>query len=260
MGLAGAEQSRSRAGARKQPGPGAVRPATQAQAQAPARHGLHPTVGRARGSVPSSKDHLISTSPAVPNAGLCGALALALTSGLPMIRQGNRVLVPAGRPNARLARDAARAAAVAQQQTRSHHPDFTQTRGWKAVQAEKLLPKDGLNAEIARGLELGLPGASSVEDRTIPTFSRGELPHFAGINTFMVSARAPPQQSACHTPLPPAPTRAGHELAYAWAAFAAGRGLSPLPMCRCVARAESALPRGLAAGWQLRRHSPWRAV
>ena len=67
-----------------------------------------------------------------------------------MIRQGNRVLVPAGRPNAKLARDAAfdaaRRSIVAQQQTRSHHPDFTQTRGWKAVQAEKLLPKDGLNA------------------------------------------------------------------------------------------------------------------
>src|SRR6201998_678874 len=39
--------------------------------------------------------------------------------------------------------------------------------------------------EIARGLELGLPGADSIVDRTIPTFSRGELPHFAGINTFL---------------------------------------------------------------------------
>jgi len=35
------------------------------------------------------------------------------------------------------------------------------------------------------GLELGLPGASSIDDKTIPTFSRGELPHFAGINTFL---------------------------------------------------------------------------
>ena len=34
-------------------------------------------------------------------------------------------------------------------------------------------------------MEIGLPGASSIEDKTIPTFSRGELPHFAGINTFM---------------------------------------------------------------------------
>jgi agmatinase len=32
---------------------------------------------------------------------------------------------------------------------------------------------------------LGLPGASSIVDKTIPTFSRGELPHFAGINTFL---------------------------------------------------------------------------
>jgi len=58
------------------------------------------------------------------------------------------------------------------------------------VQAEKLLGKEGWEREVARGLELGLEGASSIEDRTIPTFSRGELPHFAGINTFMV--RRPP--------------------------------------------------------------------
>ena len=32
---------------------------------------------------------------------------------------------------------------------------------------------------------LGLQGADSIVDRTIPTFSRGELPHFAGINTFL---------------------------------------------------------------------------
>jgi len=32
---------------------------------------------------------------------------------------------------------------------------------------------------------MGLPGAECLTDRTIPTFARGELPHFAGINTFM---------------------------------------------------------------------------
>jgi agmatinase len=32
---------------------------------------------------------------------------------------------------------------------------------------------------------MGLPGAESLTDRTIPTFARGELPHFAGINTFL---------------------------------------------------------------------------
>jgi agmatinase len=39
--------------------------------------------------------------------------------------------------------------------------------------------------ELKEGIRLGLPGASSIEDRTITTFSRGELPHFAGINTFL---------------------------------------------------------------------------
>jgi hypothetical protein len=42
-----------------------------------------------------------------------------------------------------------------------------------------------MNQEIAHNLKMGLPGASSIEDKTIPTFSRGELPHFAGINTFL---------------------------------------------------------------------------
>ena len=152
-----------------------------------------------------------------------------------MIRQGNRVLIPAGRPDARLARDAARAA-VAQQQTRAHHPDFTQTRGWKAVQAEKLLPKDGLNAEIARGLELGLPGASSVEDRTIPTFSRGELPHFAGINTFMVSCCSPRIFGRPATQRNPP---ASNTLDNCYACVASLMG------------AESSLPRRLEAGRQL---------
>ena len=50
---------------------------------------------------------------------------------------------------------------------------------------EKLIPLDRWHAEQARGLKLGLPGADSLDDKTIPTFSRGELPHFAGINTFM---------------------------------------------------------------------------
>ena len=56
-----------------------------------------------------------------------------------------------------------------------------------AVEAEALLPTTKHEEEIARGLELGLPGADSIKDRRIPTFSRGELPHFAGINTFLKS-------------------------------------------------------------------------
>src|SRR6187397_1952640 len=54
-----------------------------------------------------------------------------------------------------------------------------------AVEAEALLPTTKWEEEVARGLELGLQGADSIVDRRIPTFSRGELPHFAGINTFL---------------------------------------------------------------------------
>ena len=54
-----------------------------------------------------------------------------------------------------------------------------------AVEAEALMPTTKWDEEVARGLELGLPGADSIVDRRIPTFSRGELPHFAGINTFL---------------------------------------------------------------------------
>jgi agmatinase len=50
---------------------------------------------------------------------------------------------------------------------------------------EASIPTTRHDEEVKRGLEIGLPGASSIEDKTIPTFSRGELPHFAGINTFM---------------------------------------------------------------------------
>ena len=70
---------------------------------------------------------------------------------------------------------------------RHHHPDFNrlQARGWKAALAEGELPRARWDADVAAGLENGLPGADSVEDPAIPTFARGELPHFAGINTFM---------------------------------------------------------------------------
>lgn len=54
-----------------------------------------------------------------------------------------------------------------------------------AVESEARLPMTKYEQEIAWGLEVGLPAADSVVDRSIPTFSRGELPHFAGINTFL---------------------------------------------------------------------------
>jgi agmatinase len=68
-----------------------------------------------------------------------------------------------------------------------HHPSFdkTQLQGWKMAHKEAELPHSGWDAEEQRCLDLGLPGADSLEDKSIPTFARGELPHFAGINTFM---------------------------------------------------------------------------
>ncbi len=70
---------------------------------------------------------------------------------------------------------------------RFHHPDFDkmQARGWKAAEAEAGIGDTRWRAELERGLKNGLPGAASIGDRTIPTFARGELPHFAGINTFL---------------------------------------------------------------------------
>ena len=76
-----------------------------------------------------------------------------------------------------------------QQHVRWHHPDPRDlkhaTKGWKAALAEKAIPESAHAASIERELKLGLRGSSSINDKTIPTFSRGELPHFAGINTFM---------------------------------------------------------------------------
>jgi agmatinase len=54
-----------------------------------------------------------------------------------------------------------------------------------ALEVEATIPTSRWDEEVARGLEFGLPGADSIVDRRIPTFSRGELPHYAGINTFM---------------------------------------------------------------------------
>ncbi len=70
---------------------------------------------------------------------------------------------------------------------RFHHPDFDkmQARGWKAAMAEADIPEDAWKAERKWALDNGLQGAGSIEDKTIPTFARGELPHFAGINTFL---------------------------------------------------------------------------
>ena len=61
-----------------------------------------------------------------------------------------------------------------------------QTHGWKAVEAEGTPPGGRLAAsEQQWALDMGLPGSEASPTRSIPTFARGELPHFAGINTFL---------------------------------------------------------------------------
>ena len=55
-----------------------------------------------------------------------------------------------------------------------------------AQQAEARLPERRYREEIERGLSHGLEAADSITDRTLPTFARGEIPHFAGERgTFM---------------------------------------------------------------------------
>ena len=55
----------------------------------------------------------------------------------------------------------------------------------RALEKEAQLPLTGWQQEVQKGLEFGLEAAESIRDRSIPTFSRGELPHYAGINTFL---------------------------------------------------------------------------
>ena len=57
--------------------------------------------------------------------------------------------------------------------------------GARALEKEASLPLTGWQQEVDQGLRYGLEAASSIVDRRISTFSRGELPHYAGINTFM---------------------------------------------------------------------------
>ena len=55
----------------------------------------------------------------------------------------------------------------------------------QALEKERKLPLTGWQQEVDQAKRFGLEAAASIVDRNISTFSRGELPHFAGINTFM---------------------------------------------------------------------------
>ncbi|MEL6775509.1 MAG: agmatinase family protein, partial [Pseudomonadota bacterium] len=81
---------------------------------------------------------------------------------------------------------------------RHHHPDLTKLQGWKAARAEAEIPGDRWEEERAWALKMGLTGADSLEDRNIPTFARGELPHYAGINTFLKAPYAEDVAEVAH--------------------------------------------------------------
>jgi agmatinase len=57
--------------------------------------------------------------------------------------------------------------------------------GMRALEKERALPLTGWQQEVDQAQRYGLEAAESIVDRRISTFSRGELPHYAGINTFM---------------------------------------------------------------------------
>ena len=59
------------------------------------------------------------------------------------------------------------------------------SEGMRALEKESRLPLTGWQMEVDQAKRFGLEAAESIVDRNISTFSRGELPHFAGINTFM---------------------------------------------------------------------------
>lgn len=59
------------------------------------------------------------------------------------------------------------------------------TEGLRALEKERALPLTGWQQEVDQAHRYGLEAAESIVDRRISTFSRGELPHYAGINTFM---------------------------------------------------------------------------
>ena len=66
--------------------------------------------------------------------------------------------------------------------TDSHSTDAeaVDREGRCAQQAEAHLSSRRHQEEIDRGLAFGLEAADSITDRALPTFARGEIPHFAG--------------------------------------------------------------------------------
>jgi agmatinase len=62
--------------------------------------------------------------------------------------------------------------------------DRMKLQGMRNIRKLADIPQKKQREAVERALELGLEAAPSVQDRTISTFSRGQQPVFAGINTF----------------------------------------------------------------------------
>ncbi|MEM9253285.1 MAG: agmatinase family protein [Planctomycetota bacterium] len=60
-----------------------------------------------------------------------------------------------------------------------------QMKGYLAALKEETIGTAQLDKDLADLQKLGLPAADSIGDRSITTFARGELPHYAGINTVL---------------------------------------------------------------------------
>ena len=52
-------------------------------------------------------------------------------------------------------------------------PDLSKLGGWLAQDAEEKIPETQWRREVERGVELGLPGADSIDDPDISCFQRG---------------------------------------------------------------------------------------
>ena len=63
--------------------------------------------------------------------------------------------------------------------------DRESLRGMQALKRLADIKDRREREQLERGIDLGLEAAASVNDRTISTFSRGQQPAFAGINTFL---------------------------------------------------------------------------
>jgi hypothetical protein len=95
------------------------------------------------------------------------------------------------------------------------------------MKAEADIPEGRWDEERRWALRMGLTGADTIEDKSIPTFARGELPHYAGINTFL---KAPYAEDVLEV--------ANYDATVLGIPFDGGHHLSPRHTVRAAGRAQ----------------------